>query len=176
MNFSRLKRYAILSITLLFLLSVFILGCSVKTEIDKENSENSTSNSVTSINSTEDQSGNLVIKKSELSDAVKFFPMTVDGVKMEALAVKGSDGSVHTSLNTCQVCYDSGKGYYVQEGNEVVCQNCKNRFAIENIGKIHGGCNPVPIDADSLKEDENTITISKDFLVKNQALFLKWKK
>lgn len=29
---------------------------------------------------------------------------------------------IRTAFNTCQVCYSSGKGYYVQSGNVLVCQ------------------------------------------------------
>ena len=45
---------------------------------------------------------------------------------MEIVAVKALDGSIRTAFNTCQVCYNSGRGYYQQEGNELVCQNCGN--------------------------------------------------
>jgi len=35
---------------------------------------------------------------------------------MEVLAVKAPDGTIRTAMNTCKICYDSGAGYYVQEG------------------------------------------------------------
>jgi len=40
---------------------------------------------------------------------------------MEVLALKAKDRTIRTALNTCQVCYASGKGYYVQEGDVLVC-------------------------------------------------------
>lgn len=116
--------------------------------------------------------GDLLILKSEVTEKAKFYPYTIDGVNIEVLAVKAKDGSVRTAFNTCQVCFDSGRGYYVQEGDEVVCQNCGNRFKIEQIEIIKGGCNPVPIMAENKTDDGTNITVSKEFLVKNNYLFL----
>ena len=62
------------------------------------------------------------------------------------------------AFNTCQVCYDSGRGYYVQEGDVLVCQNCGNRFSAEQVELIKGGCNPVPIDSENKTDDGTTIT------------------
>jgi uncharacterized membrane protein len=104
-------------------------------------------------NSTENKKaiGNdIVIKKSEITDLATFIPYQAGNVKMEVIAVKAPDGTVRTAFNTCQVCFDSGRGYYVQEGDELVCQNCGNRFNISKIEKQKNGCNPVPI----LEEDK----------------------
>jgi uncharacterized membrane protein len=95
---------------------------------------------------------------------------------MEVLAVKAPDGTIRTSFNTCQVCYGSGRGYYKQEGDVLVCQNCGNRFKTSQVEKIKGGCNPVPILEDNKTDDGTTITISKDFLEQNKSYFENWKK
>lgn len=116
--------------------------------------------------------GDLMILKSEVTEKAKFYPYTIDGVNIEVLAVKAKDGSVRTAFNTCQVCFDSGRGYYVQEGDEVVCQNCENRFKIEQIEIIKGGCNPVPIMSENKTDDGTNITVPKDYLVENSYLFL----
>ena len=94
---------------------------------------------------------------------------------MEIVAVKAPDGSIRKAFNTCQVCYNSGRGYYVQEGNQLVCQNCGNRFDISQIEVIKGGCNPVPILKTDKTENSKTITIPSSFLQKNTSLFGKWK-
>ena len=51
------------------------------------------------------------------------------------------------------MCYKAGKGYY-QEGDNMVCENCGQRFASNKINVIKGGCNPAPlnrtIDGDNL--------------------------
>ncbi len=122
------------------------------------------------------KNGDLRILKREVTGKAKFYPISVDGVKMEVVAVKASDGSVRTAFNTCQVCFDSGRGYYIQEGNELVCQNCGNRFQIDKVEKVKNGCNPVPITADLKTDDGQYITISKTLLAKAKGLFGNWKK
>lgn len=121
-------------------------------------------------------SGNLLIPKSAVTEKVTFYPYKVGNVKMEVLALKAPDGTIRTAFNTCQVCYDSGKGYYIQEGDELVCQNCLNRFKSSDVEVVHGGCNPVPILSQDKTDDGTNITISQAFLEKNKDLFLKWKK
>ena len=120
--------------------------------------------------------GDLRILKSEVTSTVKFYPYTADGVKMEVVAVKASDGTIRTAFNTCQVCYNSGRGYYIQEGDELVCQNCGNRFQIDKVEKIKNGCNPVPITSDLKTDDGKYITISKSLLTKAKGLFGNWRK
>ncbi len=120
--------------------------------------------------------GDLLIRKSDITETVRFYPYKADGTKMEVLAVKASDGTIRTAFNTCQVCYDSGRGYYKQEGDTLVCQNCGNVFAMDQVEKIKGGCNPVPILDENKTEDGTNITISKDFLVQYKELFNNWKR
>jgi uncharacterized membrane protein len=117
----------------------------------------------------------IVIDKSDITDVATFIPYRAGNVKMEVIAVKAPDGTIRTALNTCQVCFDSGRGYYVQEGDELVCQNCGNRFNISKIEKQKNGCNPVPIMEKDKKDDGATITISAGFLDRNKNLFAKWK-
>jgi uncharacterized membrane protein len=119
--------------------------------------------------------GDLFIPASEITEKATFYPVTVDGVKMEIFAVKAPDGTIRTAFNTCQVCYDSGRGYYIQDGSVFVCQNCGNRFRTSDIEKIKGGCNPVPIMPENKIVDENGITISKDFLIEAKVIFGNWK-
>jgi len=118
----------------------------------------------------------LVIAKSGITEIAKFYPYQSGEIKMEVLAVKANDGTIRTAFNTCQVCYDSGRGYYVQEGNELVCQNCGNRFQIEQVEKIKGGCNPVPIMSEDKTEDDTSIVVSKDYLAASAELFSNWGK
>lgn len=95
---------------------------------------------------------------------------------MEVMAVKASDGTIRTAFNTCQVCYSSGRGYYTQQGDELKCENCGNRFHIDQVEQVTGGCNPVPIAEEYKTDDGEYITISQVFLEKNKGLFANWKK
>ena len=95
-------------------------------------------NPLPQVSKTAGTSGEAAMKivKDEVSSTAKFYPYILDGVNMEIIAVKATDGTIRTALNTCQVCYDSGRGYYVQRGEYLVCQNCGNRFHIDQIEKI----------------------------------------
>jgi len=118
----------------------------------------------------------LAIPLSEVSEKARFYPVEIGGTKMEVLAVKASDNTVRTAFNTCQVCFASGRGYYVQEGNYLVCQNCGNRFSTDDVEVTRGGCNPVPITSENKTVDGGNIIISKEFLAQAKEIFSNWKK
>jgi len=118
----------------------------------------------------------IVIKKKDISYKAKFYPYAVNGKNMEIFAVKASDGSIRTALNTCQVCYDSGRGYYKQEGAIFICQNCGNRFRLDQIEKIKGGCNPIPILGKEKTDLGDSIGISRQYLASVAHYFANWKK
>jgi uncharacterized membrane protein len=117
----------------------------------------------------------LVIQISEQSPEARFYPVDVEGTRLEVIAVQAPDGSVRTAFNTCQVCYGSGYGYYVQEGTSLVCQNCGNRFKINQVEVAKGGCNPVPIFPEYKTVDAKTITIPYSFLKEAKTIFGNWK-
>jgi uncharacterized membrane protein len=117
----------------------------------------------------------LVIPLSDISATVQFYPVVIDGVRLEVLAVQAPDGTIRTAFNTCQVCYASGRGYYKQSGTSLVCQNCGNRFRMSRVEVASGGCNPVPIFAENKTVSKTSITISKEFLQKARGIFAKWK-
>ena len=100
-----------------------------------------------------DEGGSLVIPINEISEAVSFYPVTIDGVNMEVIAVEAQDGTLRTALNTCQVCVGSPLAYFVQLSGSLECQACGNMFQIDRVGVEAGGCNPVP-----LSEGERTVT------------------
>lgn len=118
----------------------------------------------------------LTIKTDDLSEDAAFYPIEVDGTEMEVIAVKDAEGIVRTAFNTCQICYDSGNGYYKQEGDKLVCQNCGNSFAMDQVGETAGGCNPYPILDDDKTVTEDEIQISYDFLKKSSDIFANWKR
>lgn len=117
----------------------------------------------------------VTITKSDITEKASFFPFEAEGTYMEVIAIRASDGTVRTALNTCQVCTGSGRGYYVQEGDVLICKNCGNRFTVDQVEVVKGGCNPVPIFAQDKTEDDETITISGDYLIRNKLLFYNWK-
>lgn len=118
----------------------------------------------------------LIFKKKDISAIATFMPYTAEGTRMEIFAVRASDGTIRTALNTCQVCYASGRGYYKQEGKAFVCQNCGNRFQLDQIEKIKGGCNPVPILGTDKSDLGDSLGISKSYLKSVAPYFARWKK
>lgn len=98
------------------------------------------------------------------TQAASFYKTDLDGTEVEIVALKDSKGNLRTAFNACQVCYSSGRGYYRQEGEYLVCQNCGNSFTIDQVGIASGGCNPWPIlDSDRTVTDDE-IQISYDVL------------
>ena len=124
---------------------------------------------------TADNAQDITINISELSATPKFFTAEANGTQMEIVAVIASDGTVRTAFNTCQVCYSSGRGYYEAEGDELVCQNCGNRFTGDVVGLQSGGCNPVPITEKNRILQDGVVTIPGALLSEASAIFEKWK-
>ena len=137
-----------------------------KTETN-ETANNTANNTANEIKEGE----NLVIPISDLSEKATFYPVKVDRKEMEVIAGKDSQGKIRTAFNTCQVCYDSGNGYYRQLGEELVCQNCGNSFTMDVVGETGGGCNPVPILEENRTVTDSEIQISYEFLKESSDIF-----
>jgi hypothetical protein len=117
----------------------------------------------------------MTISADELSGTPRFYATEVEGTPMEVVALVASDGTVRTAFNTCQVCYSSGRGYYKADGDELICQNCGNRFTGDAVGIAGGGCNPVPITEQERSERDGVIVIPGELLAKVRAIFENWK-
>lgn len=121
------------------------------------------------------KAGNVVIDKNEIGRSATFYPYELEGVELEVMAVKASDGTIRTAFNTCQICYASGRGYYKQQGEALICQNCGNVFTADDVQVLAGGCNPVPIFEEDKTETQESIEISEDFLKESKDIFLNWR-
>jgi uncharacterized membrane protein len=67
------------------------------------------------------------------------------GKDIRFFILKSNDGVIRAAFDTCDVCYRAKKGYS-QEGDEMVCNNCGQRFASHLINEVRGGCNPAPLE------------------------------
>ncbi|HVI42969.1 MAG TPA: DUF2318 domain-containing protein [Anaerovoracaceae bacterium] len=132
-------------------------------------------NTASSAKSVTNENGDMEIPISGITDKASFYSYDELDSKMEVIAVKASDGTIRTAFNTCQVCYSSGKGYYVQEGDYLVCQNCGNKFGMDDVEVTKGGCNPVPIYDEQTKTNSDTIVIPNEFLKEAEVIFKNWK-
>ncbi len=90
--------------------------------------------------------GKLEIPVAGISDgkAHHFQVKTEDGTMVTFFVLKSADGVLRAAIDACDVCYRSGLGYY-QEGDNMVCKNCGQKFASNKINVIKGGCNPAPL-------------------------------
>jgi len=93
------------------------------------------------------KNGILEIPLQQINDGkAHFFKVRADdGIMVTFFTLKSHDGVIRAAIDACDVCYDSGKGYY-QDGDYMVCENCGQRFASDKINVIRGGCNPAPLE------------------------------
>ena len=105
--------------------------------------------------------GKAQFNAADLDDGqAKFFNVEMpSGKTVYFFAVKDQNGIYRAAANACQVCYGQRRGFY-QEGDEIVCRNCGNRYPLEKIATEKGGCNPGPINPD-LKIEEGKINITR---------------
>ena len=88
----------------------------------------------------------VVIPVADLQDGkAKFFDYTTtDKRQMRFFAIRSSDGVYRAALDACDVCYREKKGY-TQDGDDMVCKKCGQRFHSALVNDVTGGCNPVAI-------------------------------
>jgi uncharacterized membrane protein len=67
-----------------------------------------------------------------------------DGQLIKFFILKSSDGVVRAAFDACDVCWKAGLGYY-QDGDNMVCRNCGQRFPSVKVNEVRGGCNPAPL-------------------------------
>ncbi|WP_457552510.1 Fe-S-containing protein [Desulfobacula sp.] len=116
--------------------------------------------------------GNLYISMEKVSDGkAHYFKVKADdGTRVDFFLVQSGDGVIRAAIDSCDVCYRSGKGY-VQEGNVMICTNCGRRFATDKINEIKGGCNPAPLKR--VIEGKNLVISMKD--INANAWYCKFK-
>lgn len=87
--------------------------------------------------------GLVTIPVTKLSDGkAKFYKMAHNGKVVSFFAVKTSDGSYKTAFDACDSCFKDKKGYE-QQGDQMNCTNCNQKFAVDRLGpNATGGCNP----------------------------------
>lgn len=166
------KLLIIAALAIIAVIAVFQI--KPKTDSTEKVSTTASNNGGASVNK-EVKDADIIIPVKDITETPSFYPAKIDGINLEIIAVKASDGTIRTAFNTCQVCYSSGKGYYKVEDKQLVCQNCGNRFGMDEVEVTKGGCNPVPITDEYKAVNDDTITVSKDFLTQATVIFQDWK-
>ncbi|MFC2142961.1 DUF2318 domain-containing protein [Candidatus Aenigmatarchaeota archaeon] len=116
----------------------------------------------------ENNNEEFTVPLSEVSENAKFYEYDSDGKTIRFFAVKASDGTIKTAFDQCDVCYRSGKGYR-QEGDNMVCNNCGNKYPIIGLGtenKNPGGCWPSYLPS---KIEGDNVIIKKSDLDKGKS-------
>jgi len=80
-----------------------------------------------------------------------------EGRQVHYFALKSRDGAYRAAFDACDVCFKSNRGYR-QEADQMVCNNCGQKFASDKIGAVKGGCNPHPL---AHKEETGFMVIRK---------------
>jgi len=89
--------------------------------------------------------GKLRFAAADFADGdARFYRFKGQNGPIDFFVVKSSDGVIRSAFDTCDVCYKSLKGYR-QEGHEMVCNNCDQRFPTDKVNVVKGGCNPAPL-------------------------------
>lgn len=85
----------------------------------------------------------IQIPLSEVSSGqAKFYEYkTSNGRPVRFFVMKSSDGVYRAAADACVVCYRERKGYR-QEGDDMVCNNCRKHFPSALVNEVTGGCNP----------------------------------
>lgn len=164
------KKLDVKKLSIITVAAIALVAVAFMIKVPAKSDSGSTSGTIKEV-----KDADIVIQAKDITEQPSFYPAEVNGTKLEVIAVKASDGTIRTAFNTCQVCYNSGKGYYKVEGDQLVCQNCGNRFGMDDVEVTKGGCNPVPITSEYKTVTDDTITISKDFLTQATVIFSNWK-
>ncbi|MFC1843221.1 Fe-S-containing protein [Thermodesulfobacteriota bacterium] len=118
--------------------------------------------------------GKLEIPVAGISDgkAHHYQVKSQDGTMVTFFVLKSADGVLRAAIDACDVCFRSGLGYY-QEGDNMVCKNCGQKFASNRINVIKGGCNPAPLNrtviSDKLVIDMRDININSWYMKYRQS-------
>lgn len=177
-----MKNIKLLTVATLMGATLTLAGCTSSSSTDTESTESTETATIENqenitIQVEQNADGSVTLPTDQVTEQAVFYEFTYNEVPMGAIAVKASDGTIRTALNTCQVCFDSGKGYYEQTAEGMLeCQNCGNLFAPDDVEVVHGGCNPVPVTgADKTVNADGSVTISAAYLEANKELFANWK-
>lgn len=91
------------------------------------------------------ENGIVRIPISKVNDGkAHFFTYKYDGKNINFFVLKSSDGVIRAAFDACDICYKERKGYR-QEGDYMVCNNCRQKFPSIRINDVKGGCNPAPL-------------------------------
>lgn len=165
-----MKKFFYIIITIIFMLS--LTACTQSKDTSKSNS---TAKKITGkiVKANLNNDGNIIIKTKDITTKAMYISYEYEGITIGLLAVRDSKNNVKVVVNTCQSCGGDPNVYFVQVGNKIQCQNCKNMFAIDELDNLEdGGCNPIAIK--DKKTQDGVITIGINQLKELKDKFKNW--
>ena len=165
-----MKKFFYIIITIIFMLS--LTACNQSKDTSKSNS---TAKKITGkiVKANLNDDGNIIIKTKDITTKAMYISYEYEGITIGLLAVRDSKNNVKVVVNTCQSCGGDPNVYFVQVGNKIQCQNCKNMFAIDELDNLEdGGCNPIAIK--DKKTQDGVITIGVNQLKELKDKFKNW--
>lgn len=152
-----------------------MLSLTACTQSKDTSKSNSTAKKITGkiVKANLNDDGNIIIKTKNITTKAMYISYEYEGITIGLLAVRDSKNNVKVVVNTCQSCGGDPNVYFVQVGNKIQCQNCKNMFAIDELDNLEdGGCNPIAIK--DKKIQDGVITIGVDQLKELKDKFKNW--
>ncbi|MDP2874374.1 MAG: DUF2318 domain-containing protein [bacterium] len=159
-------------------LAIKLLRSTDQKAITQQGKEEVLSGSTSGIKFLGDKGENVSLENREIKldsslladNRARFYNVKMpQGKTIYFFVVKDKNGVYRAAANACAVCFKTYKGFR-QEGNEIVCNNCGNRYPIERIATEKGGCNPGPINP-NLEVKNGQIIITQSDLEKVLNLF-----
>lgn len=118
-------------------------------------------------------SDDLLIPLASLSSEPSFIDRVQDGVNMQIIALLDADGTPRLAYNTCQVCAGSPYAYFDYKDGVLLCRNCGNAFSLDSVGRVSGGCNPMPVP--EYASDGTNVIVASSELARASESFVNWK-
>ncbi len=152
---------------------VLIIAIIVIIVIPSNKTSKTTNNASRVIDAYVNEDGNVEINFDDLDTSnATFINYKLNDTTIELAAIINVQGNVDVAFNTCQVCNGSPRAYFIQQNDQLICQNCGNAFSLSSIGSMTYGCNPMTIDTSDLTKEDAKVIISQKFLNQNEDLFI----
>lgn len=102
------------------------------------------------------ENGDVKVLLSALQGSTaSYFVYNANGRNVKFFVIRASDGTVRAALDACTACNHAKLGYR-QNGEAMVCNNCGMSFKSTDVGRISGGCSPIPL---KNSQDGKTLTV-----------------
>ncbi|MBU0460764.1 MAG: DUF2318 domain-containing protein [Nanoarchaeota archaeon] len=150
-----MKTKTIGGMVILGILLLVVAGCS------SNDSDSSGSGATASVVADFSGTENIKIPLELVTGKLQKYEFDANGVTVKFFTVRGSDGTIKTAFDACDVC--GGYKGYEQQGTDIKCKNCGKIFKIDGLGtKNRGyGCWPSYL---SYKIEDGNVVISKSEL------------